>query len=90
MSNNQVKPVIIRAHLLLETVNLASHHSTIGGSVAGAANTIADNGVGDVFVSSGSGNSIRHNALYHHPACGPFAKNSRALSYHWWARTLGL
>jgi hypothetical protein len=45
-------------------VNISGVKNTIGGSVASAANIIADNTQGGVLVSSGSGNSVRLNSMY--------------------------
>jgi hypothetical protein len=45
-------------------VSIAGRNNSVGSSLAAAANTIADNSQGGVLVSAGSGDSIRHNAIY--------------------------
>jgi hypothetical protein len=45
-------------------VSIAGNNNSIGGSASAAGNTIADNAVGGVLVSSGNGNTIRHNVIY--------------------------
>jgi hypothetical protein len=40
-------------------VSIAGSNNTVGGSTTAAGNTIADNGLGGVLVSAGSGNTIR-------------------------------
>jgi parallel beta-helix repeat protein len=45
-------------------VNIAGSNNSIGTGMSAASNTIADNSLGGVFVSAGSGNTIRHNAIY--------------------------
>ncbi len=45
-------------------VNISGSTNSIGGSVASAGNTIADNTQGGVLVSKGSGNTIRLNSIF--------------------------
>jgi streptogramin lyase len=40
------------------------YRNTIGGSEAGAGNTIADNGQDGVFIDTGTGNAIQHDAIF--------------------------
>ncbi len=47
-------------------LNLFSSNNTIGGTVAGASNTIAFNGNSGVFVDSGASNAILGNAIFGH------------------------
>jgi hypothetical protein len=45
-------------------VAIAGSNNTVGGAATGASNSIANNAAGGVLVSSGSGNTIRHNSIF--------------------------
>jgi titin len=62
-------------------VLLLASNNTIGGTTAGAANTIAFNNGDGVFVESGSGNAIRRNSIFANSGLGirlnPGANNNQ-------------
>ena len=49
---------------------VSANNNVIGGTAAGEANTIANNGIKGVFVQSGTGNAIRNNSIHSNTGLG--------------------
>ncbi|ETW94205.1 MAG: hypothetical protein ETSY1_35850 [Candidatus Entotheonella factor] len=63
-----IAPLANKSHGIIITVNASNN--TVGGTVPGAGNTIAYNLADGIFVQSGTGNSIRANAIFENLGLG--------------------